>query len=239
MATVAEALKALSKREAAPLVELLGQRQKPPPRKRGGRAKATASAAEDEEKTAGEDDKDLDYQVRELPRKALDVCYPAMVEMLQPLEDEQSDIGESMEKLQMVEGIARFTTLLVEATSAAIDPPRVFDIAQRLHDYLLRLSGENEQVLATQDAISALCEACWKCNFNGTSHTLVTQLLPYLIVRSYEAPATGQFNSRKHPIRRLYAIKDALSLLDLDDESSGYVPGDCLVVSELSSHKYS
>lgn len=238
MATVAEALKALAKQEAAPLVELLDQRQKPPPRKRGGRTKAI-TAADEEEKTAGEDDKDLDDQIRDLPRKALDACYPAMVEMLQPLEDEQIDISESMEKLQMVECIARFTTLLVEATGAAIDPPSLFDIAQRLHDYLLRLSGDNEQVLATQDAISALCEACWKCNFNGTSHTLVTQLLPYLIVRSYEAPATGQFNSRKHPIRRLYAIKDALSLLDLDDESSGYVPVYCLVFAGISSCKYS
>lgn len=234
MATVAEAVKALAKRDTALLAGLLVQRQKVQPRKRGGRAKATTAAEEEEEKTAGDDDKDLDEQVRALPRKALDACYPAMEQLLQLLlEDDQQDIGESMEKLQMVEGIARFTSLLVETAGAAIDPPRVFDIAQRLHDHLLRLSGDNEQVLATQDAISALCEGCWKCNFNGTSHTLVTQLLPYLIVRSYEAPATGQFNSRKHPIRRLYAIKDALSLLDLDDESSGYVSAHYIAATEL------
>jgi hypothetical protein len=55
------------------------------------------------------------------------------------------------------------------------------------------------------------------------AHSLVTQLLPYLIVRAYESPAAGNFKAKKHHVRRLFAIKDALLLLDFDDDSSGCV----------------
>ncbi|GMF11795.1 unnamed protein product [Phytophthora lilii] len=159
----------------------------------------------------------MDDELRALRREQLDAFYPAAVELVAPSEDEQEEAA----RLKARQCIAEFTALLVETKDASVDKDELFAVAQELHDQLLRLRGDADQVLATQEAISMLCEACWKHNFAGHAHSLVTQLLPYLIVRSYESPSTGSFNSKKHPIRRLFAVKDALPLLDFDDDSSG------------------
>uniref|UniRef100_K3WUA7 Uncharacterized protein n=1 Tax=Globisporangium ultimum (strain ATCC 200006 / CBS 805.95 / DAOM BR144) TaxID=431595 RepID=K3WUA7_GLOUD len=157
---------------------------------------------------------DLDDQVRELPSETLDKFYPQAIELSGTVDDD-------LEHLERLEAVAQFVTMLVDTKDAAISPAKVFMIAQNLHGQLLRLRGDPDKVLSVQDSIAMLCESCWKQNFHGMAHALVTQLLPYLIVRSYECPASGAFNSRKHPVRRLFAIKDALELLDFEDESSG------------------
>lgn len=159
----------------------------------------------------------VDDQVRALSHTQLNDYYPASMQLVAP----SDDIEEERRRLKARETIAEFTTLLIETKDASIDKEEIFAVAQELHDQLLRLRGEPDQVLATQEAISLLCEACWKHSLCGRAHSLVTQLLPYLIVRSYESSVMGHFNSKKHPIRRLFAIKDALPLLDFDDDSSG------------------
>lgn len=129
--------------------------------------------------------------------------------------------------LQTLDGIAQFTTILVSENThfSTIDPTRVFRIVQMLHDHLLQLKGSINVLQNAQDAIALLCEACWHHSYQGeVSHSVITQLLPYLIVRSYESKASDAFHSKKHPIRRLYGIRNALLLLDFEDESSGYVP---------------
>eukprot|EP00644_Phytophthora_capsici_P006152 jgi/Phyca11/116962/e_gw1.32.109.1 len=189
------------------------QRRKPG----GGKRKKKAEEEEEAEDTTAQDKAQVDDEVRTLPRENLDAFYPAAVKLVAPSEDEE----EEADRLKARECIAEFTTLLVETKGASVDKEELFAVAQELHDQLLRLKGDAEQVLSTQEAVSVLCETCWKHNFLGRAHSLVTQLLPYLIVRSYESPATGSFISKKHPIRRLFAIKDALPLLDFDDDSSG------------------
>ncbi|EGZ30709.1 hypothetical protein PHYSODRAFT_310491 [Phytophthora sojae] len=205
------------------------QRRKPGNSKRKAKAKSKKSDDEEADAEDGEDaeaaasaqtqpDKaQVDEEVRALPREQLDAFYPAAVQLVAPSEDEETEAS----RLKARECIAEFTALLVETKGASIDKEELFAVAQELHDQLLRLRGDAMQVLATQEAISLLCEACWKHNFCGRAHSLVTQLLPYLIVRSYESTPAGSFNSKKHPIRRLFAIKDALPLLDFDDDSSG------------------
>ncbi|GMF20585.1 unnamed protein product [Phytophthora fragariaefolia] len=190
----------------------------------GGRRKPKRKKSEDGDAEQGEDEPEaqqdaaqVDEEVRALPREQLDAFYPAAVQLVAPSEDEETEAA----RLKARECIAEFTALLVETAGASIDKEELFAVAQELHDQLLRLRGEAAQLVATQEAISLLCEACWKHNFSGRAHSLVTQLLPYLIVRSYESAAAGSFNSKKHPIRRLFAIKDALLLLDFDDDSSG------------------
>ncbi|KAL3674524.1 hypothetical protein V7S43_000472 [Phytophthora oleae] len=219
MATVAEAIAALQRGDASPLAQAMAQR-KVQRRKPGGgkrKAKKKAEAEEEVEDEVTRDKAQVDEEVRALPQENLDAFYPAAVELVAPSEDEEEEAG----RLKARECIAEFTTLLVETKGASVDKEELFAVAQELHDQLLRLQGDADQVLATQEAISLLCETCWKHNFLGRAHSLVTQLLPYLIVRSYESPATGSFNSKKHPIRRLFAIKDALPLLDFNDDSSG------------------
>ncbi|KAE9353191.1 hypothetical protein PF008_g5099 [Phytophthora fragariae] len=236
MATsVADAIAALKRGDAAPLAQVMAQRkvQRRKPgnsnsnSKRKSKPKPKSKKTDDEEAEAEEEDADagqtqldkaqVDEEVRALPREQLDAFYPAAVQLVAPSEDEETENS----RLKARECIAEFTALLVETKDASIDKEELFAVAQELHDQLLRLRGEAAQLLATQEAISALCEACWKHNFCGRAHSLVTQLLPYLIVRSYESTAAGSFNSKKHPIRRLFAIKDALPLLDFDDDSSG------------------
>lgn len=215
--TAADAIEAFADGEHAALVRLMERRQLLLARKGPGRKKATAAA----DAAQPTETDDLEEQVRELPATTLDKFYPEAQRVTGVVD---TDIAH----LDTLDAIAQFTTVLVDTKDAAISPARVFAIAQNLHGQLLRLRGDPDKVLAVQDAIALLCESCWKKNLNDAAHSLVTQLLPYLIVRSYECPSTGSFTSRKHPVRRLYAIKDALELLDFEDESSGYVDRACM-----------
>ncbi|KAG3118690.1 hypothetical protein PI124_g2793 [Phytophthora idaei] len=224
MATsVAEAIAGLKRGDASALAKMMAQRKVQ--RRKPGRCKRKAKKKSEDDAEEAEPDVDadsapdktqVDDEVRALPREQLDAFYPAAVRLVAPSDDEEEEAS----RLKARECIADFTALLVETKGASIDKDELFAVAQELHDQLLRLKGDVDQVQATQEAISLLCEACWKHNFCGRAHSLVTQLLPYLIVRSYESPPTGSFNSKKHPIRRLFAIKDALPLLDFDDDSS-------------------
>ncbi|KAL4154996.1 hypothetical protein PRNP1_007110 [Phytophthora ramorum] len=220
---VTDAIAALKDGDAAPLGKIMIQRkvQNRNPgnskRKTKNKRKKSEDEADTEVEQDAQDRTQVDDEVRALPRKQLDIFYPAAVQLVAPSDDEE----EEARRLKAREWIAEFTVLLVESEDASVDKKELFAVAQELHDQLLRLRGDADQVLATQEGISLLCEACWKHNFCGRAHSLVTQLLPYLIVRSYESPAVGSFNSKKHPIRRLFAIKDALPLLDFDDDSSG------------------
>ncbi|RLN37548.1 hypothetical protein BBJ28_00015469 [Nothophytophthora sp. Chile5] len=230
--SVADAIAALKRGDAAPLAKAMAQRklQRRAPGGNGKRkVKGKSKSKETEDEEEGEEDEadggdkpkkalaQLDDEVRALPRETLDAFYPAAVKLVAPSGDE----SEEATRLKARECIAEFTVVLVETKGVSIDKEELFAVAQELHDQLVRLRGDANQVLATQEAISLLCESCWKHNFCGRAHSLVTQLLPYLIVRSYESAPTGNFNSKKHPIRRLFAIKDALPLLDFDDDSSG------------------
>lgn len=217
--TLAAALEALAElSDWQPLVRLMEQTGQASQRRVGGGKKknAAAAVAADDSAENAEADDDLDAQVRELPAETLELLYPEALRL-------SATVGEDAAHLAALGALAQLTTALVDSKDAAISPARVFAIAQNLHGQLLRLRGDPDVVLRVQDAIAMLCESCWKRNFHGAAHGLVTQLLPYLIVRSYECPATGAFNSRKHPVRRLFAIKDALELLDFEDESSGCV----------------
>ncbi|CAH0487835.1 unnamed protein product [Peronospora farinosa] len=226
LTSVADAIAALKRGDASSLEHVLNQRKeaqrhKPLTNKRKTKSKSKKSETETDtevlDKDKGFNKTHVEDQVRALSRTQLNDYYPTSMQLVAPSDDTE----EEGRRLKARECIAEFTALLIETKGASIDKEEIFAVAQELHDQLLRLRGESDQVLATQEAISLLCEACWKHNFCGRAHSLVTQLLPYLIVRSYESPATDRFNSKKHPIRRLFAIKDALPLLDFDDDSSG------------------
>jgi len=107
-------------------------------------------------------------------------------------------------------------------------------LAELLHDLLFDLSStygnlkddydrtENEganDILGyeAQLAIRNLCEYWWRHNFHGRD-LLVTSLLPLLLVKSLDGAAQSA------DVRRMYDMRDALHLLDFEDEESiGYL----------------
>ncbi|KAL7687412.1 putative condensin-2 complex subunit G2 [Plasmopara halstedii] len=212
--SLAEAIAALKRGDASTLSKIMDKRKLQHRKPKGSKRKV-----KDSENAEIEDTIEIHDEVGSLTRAQLRAFYPAAVQLVAPSDNEE----EEGNRLKARECIAEFTTLLVEAKDASIDKEELFAVAQELHDQLLTLKGDKNQVLATQEAIALLCESCWRYNLCGRAYSLVTQLLPYLIVRSYESPSTGFFNSRKHPIRRLFAVKSALSLLDFDDDSSGFL----------------
>ncbi|CAI5732222.1 unnamed protein product [Hyaloperonospora brassicae] len=219
---LAAAIVALQRGDARPLAAAMAQHRRPSSHKRRTN-KSTNHHQQQQQQPSDEtqdaaDDRD---DVRALTRDQLRAFYPAAVELVAPRDDVVVDHEDDARRLEARKCIAEFTTVLVETPSASIDKHEVFAVAQELHDQLMRLRGDAVRVAAAQEAISLLCEACWKHNFCGRAHSLVTQLFPYLIVRSYQSAATERFQSKHHPIRRLFAVKEALPLLDFDDDSSG------------------
>ncbi|GLD93519.1 hypothetical protein PINS_up002111 [Pythium insidiosum] len=205
--------------DAAPLAAVLEVRRQQQRRRTATKAKARQLQPDGED--ASEPEQAIDEQIHALPRSLLlQFCDVAVAWLAETLDGAPSLSADDM---AVVESIALFSAILVtDAERVSADPARVFPIAETLHDHLLSLKGDGD-VPATQDAVAQLCEACWRTSYlDGAGQTLVTQLLPYLIVRSYESQSTDSFQFKRHPIRRLFAIKDALLLLDFDDDSSRY-----------------
>ncbi|DBA04993.1 TPA: hypothetical protein N0F65_006995 [Lagenidium giganteum] len=208
--TVAQALKHLQKHKEATLLLQVMEHFQTQQRKRSKKDKQEEADAFEE-------------QLRLLPRSAWEGFYPAVTHAITTAQQEAATnpTEATATYLELIDGVGQFLELVVEHhASLSVNAEKLAEVVQMLHDQLLRLKGDADQVAAAQEAVALLCEASWKVKLNNSAQTLVTQLLPYLIVRSYESPASGHFNSKRHPIRRLFALKDALLLLDFDDDSS-------------------
>ena len=82
--------------------------------------------------------------------------------------------------------------------------------------------------IETQEAIALACEEYWVKELQQ-AELLITQLLPYLVVKCLEMDG----KSGGVYIKRLVMVKDALLLLDFDDESSRYT---MMLMSLFSFH---
>jgi len=93
----------------------------------------------------------------------------------------------------------------------------IFEVAELLHDLLFPLqhgpvaSGIKVSTQA-QSAIFSMCERYWHGNFEDKEQ-LVTQLIPLLLMKSLND------NAQKNDVKRLYSIREAIDLLDFQDES--------------------
>ncbi|KAF9621200.1 hypothetical protein IFM89_016694 [Coptis chinensis] len=83
----------------------------------------------------------------------------------------------------------------------------ILKCVQVLHDSLILF--ENDLVLSNE--ISKLCEEWWKENLGGRE-TLISQSLPFLLSKSLTL-------RKKVDVHRVYALREAFTLLDFDDES--------------------
>ena len=77
-----------------------------------------------------------------------------------------------------------------------------------LHNILFDLEFES----SSQDAVARLCEA-WYVNGHENSDEVVPQTVLYLLMRSVGA------NGRLSDVRRVFAMRDAIQLLDVGGES--------------------
>jgi len=114
---------------------------------------------------------------------------------------------------------------------------RVFSIieevwknAELLHDILFSLHSCGVEGMFVQKAISAMCEKYWNGQFSDRE-VLVTQLIPYLVVKTLDGNAT------KADLKRFRDMRYALMLLDFKEES-GIAHLKTLLLRTVSSPLY-
>ena len=88
------------------------------------------------------------------------------------------------------------------------EAPELLNVACALHERLFALRDE-----AAQHAVAKLCEAWYLANRPG-AELLLTQLVPFLLIRSLESDAPEAV------VKRVHAMRSALLLLDFEDASS-------------------
>lgn len=94
----------------------------------------------------------------------------------------------------------------VTPTSKAFEANELYPIVLLLHDGLVRLDADPD----LQEVIVSLCETWWRNDYRE-KETLVAQSLPFLLAKSFES-------RKKSDVRRVYAIRDALSLFEFSDD---------------------
>ncbi|CAM6022437.1 unnamed protein product [Sphagnum balticum] len=77
----------------------------------------------------------------------------------------------------------------------------------RMHDSLIVLEADSK----LQDSIAGLCELWWHSGLEG-KQSLISQSLPFLLNKSLDS-------GRKADVKRVYGLREALTLFDFQDES--------------------
>lgn len=97
---------------------------------------------------------------------------------------------------------------------AVID--EVFSVAELLHGVLLSLHSCGIKGIQVQTTIASLCETWWLERFVDRE-AMVVQLMPFLVAKTLDAAA------QKSDVKRLLQIRDALAVLDFENESILYL----------------
>ncbi len=105
----------------------------------------------------------------------------------------------------------------------------VFIVVELLHDSLFELHSCGIEGINVQRAIASCCEAYWDGEFCDRE-VIVTSLIPLLVLRSLDGNAT------RADIKRLWNVREMLSLLDFEDESIAYIRS--LLLRTVSSPLY-
>lgn len=118
----------------------------------------------------------------------------------------EDEVETSLKVLQAVATISM--NFLADRKRAA--PDLMGQTVQQLHDVLLELSGARGWAL--QNDIARTCEDWWSAD-RPNKEAMVTQTLPYLVARVLDE------EGRAADMKRLYAMRAALLLLDFTNES--------------------
>ena len=103
-------------------------------------------------------------------------------------------------------------------TSFNFRPAALRNCTQRLHDILIPLEENIPGARELKNSISKTCERCWLENEEG-AEALIPQLIPYLLLTSLET------NCPDANVKRIYAMRYALCLLDYEDASIQTIQG--------------
>mmetsp|Transcript_50826 Transcript_50826/g.99634 ORF Transcript_50826/g.99634 Transcript_50826/m.99634 type:complete len:1179 (-) Transcript_50826:273-3809(-) len=118
----------------------------------------------------------------------------------------------SAHALDMVEGLTKMCTSYVEYLSGKnkkkmSSPAGLYETVQLLHDVIFTIDNSK-----LQNKISMLCELWWK-NDLPNKENLAPQTITYLLFRSHDTSGS------KADVERVFRLREALNLLDFDDES--------------------
>ncbi|CAN0917845.1 Condensin-2 complex subunit G2 [Linum grandiflorum] len=121
--------------------------------------------------------------------------------------NETNTVNEKQRILEGVQVLAYLTFLCVSHPKKPFPAGELLPAAQLLHDNLVLFESDSNLL----SEISNLCEECWKVEFSGRE-LLISQSLPYLLSRSLTL-------KKKVDVHRVYALREAFSLFDFEDES--------------------
>ncbi|KAK9826218.1 hypothetical protein WJX74_000685 [Apatococcus lobatus] len=110
---------------------------------------------------------------------------------------------------QNLQGIVQLMQLFLKDQPAAL-PGHLQRTACLLHDHALLAATEVPEL---QEAVAKLCMAYWLAGAPSRER-MVAQLLPYLLVCALTS-------GKPADVKRCFTMRDALTLLDFDDESIG------------------
>ncbi|KAK3244146.1 hypothetical protein CYMTET_46231 [Cymbomonas tetramitiformis] len=150
---------------------------------------------------------------REQPRLsvALDARVESSLTKLQSaLENkDEENVADQEATLAILRGTAILSRALLQECGVNV-PSTLHAAAVKLHDSQVTLidAACDGQL---QEAVVRLCESWWQMEAAGRE-CLVTQTLPYLLVRSLSTGRTAD-------VRRVHALRSALQLFEFDDES--------------------
>jgi condensin-2 complex subunit G2 len=90
------------------------------------------------------------------------------------------------------------------------------EVAQLLHGILLSLHSCGTKGIQVQTNIASLCETWWIQRFVDRE-AMVPMLMPYLVAKTLDGTA------QKSDVKRLFQMKNALAVLDFENESISYL----------------
>jgi hypothetical protein len=133
----------------------------------------------------------------------------------------EEDINNKTIIVAMLRKVAAILLQFVELCT--LSPPNrpnsCFLTLQSLHNILVPLDEDIPGANELKQSIARLCERAWHQDEAGCE-LLMTQLIPFLLLNVLDS-----CNTRDSDVKRLYAIRDAFSLLDYEDESIQTIQG--------------
>ena len=95
---------------------------------------------------------------------------------------------------------------------------KILAMAESLNELMFELQTCGAEGVAAQVAVGNMCERWWLKDIKNKD-MLMTHLIPLLCIKSLENDATEK------DLKRLYNLRDAMSLLDFADDSIQYLKG--------------
>lgn len=143
-----------------------------------------------------------------------------VIEALQMEDDEEEGAGMVEGAEELVHSLRRvagaMTLYVVEMPQSR--PASLFEALQLFHDLLMTLNDDIPGANVLKSSVSRCCEAWWVKEEPGAEN-ICNQLIPYLLLSAL-GPSTMDVD-----VKRCWAIRGALVLLDFDDPSIEHLRG--------------